>query len=305
MAAARRRTPSYDVFVSHSSVNARRASTLVNALTAGGVTAWFDNSAIRFGRLLGRELQDAIGASRRLLLLWSEPASRSAWVTVEWLTAINMDRLVVPCVLDDAPLPACLANALYVDLRRWQPSLVKRIAAQLRGAPPAGGEITGFVRGEAPALTTAITKIATLQMQALKAAGTSPTTATRAHERAAAALTKARARWPLDAQLLNLAGYQAKNDYQLAHWDEVQAGRWPSRDPALDASRALFFECLRLDPVDPGALNGLANVLLYQHEHGAARFFNRAAIDRARLAGGDYPAAEQDAALIARFTDDV
>ena len=202
MAATRRKTPSYDVFVSHSSVNARRATTLVGALTAGG-------------------------------------------------------------------------------------------------------EITGFVRGEAPALTTAITNIATWQEQALQAAGGSPAASTKAHERAAAALTKARARWPLDAQLLNLAGYQAKNDYQLAHWDEVQAGRWSPHDPALDASRALYFECLRFDPVDPGALNGLANVLLYQHEHGAARFFNQAAIERARLAGSGYPAAEHDAALIARFTDDV
>lgn len=305
MGAKRRTAPHYDVFVSHSSANATRAATLTHAFTAAGVTAWHDDTTIRFGRLLGRELQDAIANSSRLLLLWSDKASASQWVTVEWLTALNLDRLVLPCLLDDTPLPACLANALYVDLRRWRPTLVARLTAQLRDAAPAGAEITGFVRGEEPALTRAIATINALQMEMLDTAMTDRRAAARLQRRAATALARAQARWPLDGQLLNLAGYHAKNDYQLAHWDEVQAGRWPPHDPALDESRARFFEYLRLDPVDPGALNGLANVLLYQHEHGAARFFNQAAQDQARRAGIAYPAAEADAELIARFVDDV
>ena len=50
------------------------------ALNANGFDVWLDDSAIRVGVLLGKELLKAIESSRALVLIWSEAAKNSAWV---------------------------------------------------------------------------------------------------------------------------------------------------------------------------------------------------------------------------------
>ena len=63
--------------------------------------------------------------------------------------------------------------------------------------------------------------------------------------------------------MVNLAGYHLKNAYAVAHWAEIQAGRAP-RDPLLRDAEQRFFETLGLDPTEPSALNGLANIMFFQ-----------------------------------------
>jgi hypothetical protein len=43
---------------------------------------------------------------------------------------------------------------------------------------------------------------------------------------------------PLHPIVLNLAGYQYKNDYMIKHWDAIQAGQAP-KDQLLDRRRAI------------------------------------------------------------------
>jgi hypothetical protein len=289
------------VFVSHSSANKRRAGRLVSAFEAAGLSVWLDADDIRFGVLLGRQLQEAIRRSRAFVLLWSEKARSSAWVTVEWLSAIQLDRFIVPCPLDATPLPQCLSTTLFFDLRRSTDAVVDRLAQQLRDVPSGGSQLTPFARGVEPELGDAIAEISEAQYAMLDALVDDHARARVQQRRAADLLAVAQARWPLDSDIVNLAGYQAKNEYLLEHWNAVQAGRWPVQDARLISSRDRFFECLSVDPRNPSALNGLANTLLLQREFDAAAFFNRASIEVARTQGFRYDAAENDAALIARF----
>lgn len=85
---AKRKGPS--VFISHSSVNLEIAKQVEAALTAGGFNVWLDDSDIRVGVLLGKELLKAIEASRAVVLIWSEAAKNSAWVTTEILAAFHL-----------------------------------------------------------------------------------------------------------------------------------------------------------------------------------------------------------------------
>ena len=57
----------------------------------------------------------AIRNSRAMVLVWSEPASRSRWVSAEILTAFHMDRYILPCVTDDTPLPQFFGHPVYLD----------------------------------------------------------------------------------------------------------------------------------------------------------------------------------------------
>jgi len=45
----------------------------------------------------------------------------------------------------------------------------------------------------------------------------------------------------------------------VQHWDEIQAGR-PPRDPVLIEAERRFFDAALVNPNDPSAINGLANV---------------------------------------------
>jgi Flp pilus assembly protein TadD len=102
--------------------------------------------------------------------------------------------------------------------------------------------------------------------------------------------------------IVNLAGYNLKNAYMLRHWDAIQAGRAPD-DPLLAQAEQRFFETLSIDPADPSALNGLGSILMFRRDLKAAEFFVLAAIAQAHSEQMDYPAAEQDLALIRRFKE--
>jgi len=83
-----------DAFISHSSADRSVASKIEKALKAAGLRVWLDDSEIRLGALLGKELQDSIRASRVLLLLWSRHAASSRWIKSEWLTAFHLNRYI-------------------------------------------------------------------------------------------------------------------------------------------------------------------------------------------------------------------
>ena len=100
--------------------------------------------------------------------------------------------------------------------------------------------------------------------------------------------------------ILNLLGYQCKNDYMFAHWGEIQAGRAP-RDPLLYQGEQKFFKALCVDPSDVSGVNGLGSILILERELDAAEFFVRRAIDLTKVEGGDYMAAEHDLKLILTY----
>ncbi len=262
---------------------------------------WLDDSEGRLGVLLANELQAAIRDARVLVLLWSKHAS-TRWIASEWLTAFHLGRFIIPCMLDETPLPQCLQNAVYLPIRRVTPSVIARIAGEIRRAPDGANQLAPVVRGEAPELAVTIAAIHAEQAAVTDAAGAGKLAdAVGLQERLNPVMDEALRRWPLDPVIVNLEGYHLKNAYMLAHWGEVQAGRGPKDDPLLTRSEARFLETLAIDPTEPSALNGLGNILFYRRDLEAAEFFTLAAIAAATRLGHPYPEAEQDLLLVRRY----
>src|SRR5262245_57502795 len=124
-----------DAFISHASKNAVQADNVRDYLEAGGLTVWIDRGKIALGALLKNQLQTAIQDSRVVVLLWSKAAAESRWVQAEVLTAFHRQRFIVPCVLDDTPLPVFLSQALYLKVGRGKGEWVERLCRAVRESP--------------------------------------------------------------------------------------------------------------------------------------------------------------------------
>jgi TIR domain len=290
-----------DIFISHASPDHAIAARLERALEKRGLTVWLDDAEIIAGVLLSAELQDSIRAARTMLLLWSRAASRSRWVNLEWLTAFHEGRFILPCVLDDTPLPQTFGNNIFVPLRRLDARTLDRLERSLRD-PPAGGTWTAPVmRAPSPDLEKTIADINDAQHRVLDALQQRRVDqAAKVQTTLDTVMKAALVHWPRDPTLLDLHGYHLKNAYMVRHWQAIQQGSAPPHALLRRAERR-FTEALWIDPADPSALNGLGTVLIFERDLEAARYFVLAARTAAARQGIDYPDAEQDLALIERY----
>jgi hypothetical protein len=287
------------VFVSHSSARAAAAKRIAEALERAGFAAWLDNSDLLVGVLLRNELHEAIRNSRAVVLVWSEEASKSRWISAEVLTAFHMDRFILPCVVDETPLPQFLSSSVYLDLRKGDADTLHKLVRAAEMAPPHTNPLPPRFAAPSIEVRLAYDRIGSLQTgvtrplmnRDLKAAAA-------AQQQLDLEMKKAERQWPYELMILNLGGYHRKNGYLVKHWDAIQAGR-PPKDPLLLEGERLFFEAALVDPLDVSALNGLASILIYEFELAAADFFNARAIAISQKAGIPYDAALHDQALIA------
>lgn len=290
----------YAAFLSHASQDASIANQLEESLRERSLTCWLDNSSLAFGGLLRQELQAAIQQSRTLVLLWSEAASQSRWVMAEIFTAFHLDRFIIPYVLDATPLPQFLANSAYLSLKRDHSDIGAKMAHAIAAAPDAANKPAPMIGSRTQVVESLVNGIGAAQINVVQAMTEDFQQAKKANVQVEKALQSLIKMAPMDAMVLNLAGYQCKNDYMFRHWDAIQAGRAP-KDPMLQKAERYFFETLCVDPLDPSALNGLGSILMFERELDAAEFFQRRAIDLVACSGGSYEAAKQDLELILYF----
>jgi len=289
----------HSVFISHSSATAVAAARIERAFTAAGFETWLDNSDLGLGVQLRPELHESIRASRAMVLVWSEPASRSRWVSAEILTAFHMDRFILPCVTDDAPLPQFFGHPVYLDLRTAGDDALARLVQAAERAPASANPLPPVVEVPSPELIRARDRLVRGQARVNDALEKRQlAAAARAQKTLDAPMADAERRWRFDLTVLNLGGYHRKNAYMVEHWEEIQAGRPPQDPQLLDAERR-FFDAALVDPTDLAAINGLASVLIFELELDIAAFFNDRALALAQKAGVTYDEAEQDRAMIA------
>jgi hypothetical protein len=290
-----------DAFISHSSADHALARRLERALGANGLEVWLDDSDIRSGVMLGDELQGAILGCRVLVLLWSEDAAKSRWVNSEWLLALHQGRFIVPCALDETPLPQCIRNDVFLKLPNVRKEVVSRLVRDIQGAGNKRTPLAPLIRHESRELRRTIVEIDRMQQQVIARLSSDPDEAARVQAQLGPVMASARRKWKLDPMIVNLDGYHLKNAYMVKYWEAIQAGRAPKRR-LLDRSERRFFETLAIDPTDPSALNGLGNVLFFNRDLNAAEFFHRAAI---AAAGGSYAAGEHDLELVLSYKRDM
>jgi len=292
--------PVYDAFVSHASQDAATADQISKALQSKKLKLWVDASDLAFGGLLREELQSAIQQSRVLILLWSEAASKSRWVMAEMFTAFHRNRFIIPYVLDATPLPQFLANSAYLSLRRDQADIGVKLARTLGSAPDSANTPAPLLNSRTSLVESLVNGVGAAQIAVVQAMTQDFEKAAEANKSVESALNNLKEMAPLDLMVLNLSGYQCKNNYMFQHWDAIQAGRAP-KDPQLQQAERYFFDALCVDPRDPSALNGLGSILMFERELDAAEFFQRRAIEIVKESGGNYEAAQHDLDLILYF----
>ena len=77
-------------------------------------------------------------------------ASASRWVNSEWLMALNQDVFVLPCMLDETPLPQCLQNSVYLDLRRIDDRDIDKLARAIQEPHDGANRLAPAMRSESP-----------------------------------------------------------------------------------------------------------------------------------------------------------
>ena len=293
---------SWDAFVSHSSADDNLATRLEQELQRMGLNIWVDHSDLRRRGLLLSALQEALLRCAHLVLLWSQAAEQSRYVTAEWNFAWNREISILPCRLDQTLLPLGLAGFLYCDFRsdfqagfsQLQEALGKTVSREPALKTRASETLTSLdyqktvreiYNGQDALLTD-------LSQGRLDAA---------AHQQSRLdPLVKAAVRaYPDDAYLLSTAGYQKKNAYMIKYWPQIQARQSP-QDSLLGEAEERFWKALQVQPDYPAALNGLGSILWLRGDLDAAEFFVQRALERAQEEGITYSAAEEDLKNIRR-----
>lgn len=117
------------IFISHAWEDKPLVQNLENNLRLAGVEVWVDHSGIQGGENLPILISNALEWCNVLLLVFSEAASKSRWVNLEWTSALFLDKRIIPCVLDSSSLPGILASKVYIDFRDFQNGLKKLLTA--------------------------------------------------------------------------------------------------------------------------------------------------------------------------------
>lgn len=81
-----------------------------------GQKVFFDKDSIPAGEDWERLLEKEIKSSDAVVLLWSAAAASSPWVMHELSKALLHEKLVVPCMVDNEPLPTLIKN---IQALKW------------------------------------------------------------------------------------------------------------------------------------------------------------------------------------------
>src|SRR5262245_11067942 len=113
-------TDRWNVFLSYRSVNRAWVLNLYDVLRELGHKVFLDQTALKAGDQLIKELQDALKTSQSGILIWSSATQDSEWVqreyqTLERLAADRKGFRFVPLRLDRSALPVFAENRIFLD----------------------------------------------------------------------------------------------------------------------------------------------------------------------------------------------
>jgi len=290
--------PTWDVFISHSSMDKGTATRLAYDLKELGKRVWIDYEYLVAGDLLPIEVGEAIRDSRAVILMWSEATDESPWVAQELQTALSIGQHILLCLLDQTPY-------------RHHPELVDRFWCDFGSSYDAG--LAQLMRGlaildaeGAPRLQPTRAKrapapergtLASLQDAVLAALTLRDFhEATALQARLDPLLDRALQRWPRDPEILSLAGYQHQRAFQMSTRNDSKV--LPRHRRVLDQAEVFFHRALASEPGSVSALNGLGAISAYRANWEMAEHYCLRAIQQARQLGLDYGSTKEDLAAI-------
>jgi TIR domain len=119
-----------------------------------GIAVWRDQESIYGGQQWPKAIGEAIAANDYVVLVWSKSAAQSHFVEFERNSAIALRKNILPCLLDDTPLPPSRSAINAINVRQlddaWprilqalhqpvappDPARSADVISQLRSLPP-------------------------------------------------------------------------------------------------------------------------------------------------------------------------
>ena len=124
-------------FLSYNKADEELARSVGAHMVLSGLDVWFDEWEIQAGDSIPGKLNEGLAAFDAFVLLWSADADRSDWVRQELQSAIMQavgddSRKIVPCLLDETPLPPLIADRRAVKLTDTR-SGIEELLGELTG----------------------------------------------------------------------------------------------------------------------------------------------------------------------------
>jgi hypothetical protein len=134
---ARRKQFAYDAFLSHNAKDKPAVRELAECLKQDGLRVWFDEWVLQPGDSIPLKIEQGLEQSRTFILIMSQNAFASEWVTLERHTALfrdptNAERRFIPLRLDDAEITDTLKQFAYIDWRQKAPDQYARLLTACR-----------------------------------------------------------------------------------------------------------------------------------------------------------------------------
>jgi TIR domain-containing protein len=141
-------------FVSYSQIDRDLVTPIVAVLRLGDPNAFRDDDSIVPGKEWAKEIEKALMASERVVVMWTVAASESKYVEAEYVEAIRMGKDVVPILLDETKLPEALAPYQWIDFRPFVDSAIKR--RLVASAQAMTAQLLSFIPGVGAAVLSPI-----------------------------------------------------------------------------------------------------------------------------------------------------
>jgi hypothetical protein len=117
------------VLISYARHDLSAVQQLERTLQAHDLIVWRDQESIYGGQQWPKAIGEAIAAHDYVLLVWSKSAAQSHFVEFEWNSAIALRKIILPCLLDDTPLPPALRAINAIDVRQLDDALPRILHA--------------------------------------------------------------------------------------------------------------------------------------------------------------------------------
>jgi TIR domain len=113
---AKKKIIKYEIFVSYSRTHEPLVTPLVKLLKVGSRTVFQDVYSIKPGQRWADEIEGALGRAKAVVIIWCWHASESEWLIKEARMALDLNKEVIPVLLDRTPLPPYLEAFQWIDL---------------------------------------------------------------------------------------------------------------------------------------------------------------------------------------------
>lgn len=104
------------VFLSYAHEDLKISQKIEQTLRKKEIPVWRDQQSLYGGQQWPKAIGEAISSSDFFILVWSRHSAFSHFEKFEWNTAVALEKTIIPCLLDDTPLPNSLRaiNGIYL-----------------------------------------------------------------------------------------------------------------------------------------------------------------------------------------------